>query len=369
MGDGSSQVYWALNRFRQSNGQPLLWPAFRTQQDTAQAHAKEVPPGYVLVKYAGPSIRQDRPSDVDWAPAAELLQYKQNVRRVLDRQSARLGAHQQAFQQAMAAVDRIAQQSSVEDFRALERKILDAVRRVPSKPQSPFQLFVADRVPVLARNAQELGKAFHAENLQRQLTEEFTNLPFESVQDLKNRVEADFHATMSDVLTFVRQAGIAYLRMCEESQQVPHREIVPVVHLTLHGAAVTNGAAATIGPAGQTCGSADTSRVNVSAAAVQLTAPLTSPPEDLYVMVMCNNVTGRLHPASCRVEANGKKMSATQFEQFAGCASAKKWRASLKVIPGSCPECPEGAPPMQVGRWFDMKGLATAAARSKARKP
>lgn len=104
-------------------------------------------------------------------------------------------------------VDRIAQQSSVEDFRALERKILDAVRRVPSKPQSPFQLFVADRVPVLARNAQELGKAFHAENLQRQLTEEFTNLPFESVQDLKNRVEADFHATMRDVLTFVRQVG------------------------------------------------------------------------------------------------------------------------------------------------------------------
>lgn len=140
--------------------------------------------------------------------------------------------------------------------------------------------------------------------------------------------------------------------MCEVSQQVPHREIVPVVHLTLHGAAVTNGAAATVGPAGQTCGSADTSRVNVSAAAVQLTAPLKSPPEDLYVMVMCNNVTGRLHPASCRVEANGKKMSATQFEQFAGCASAKKWRASLKVIPGSCPECPEGVMVAHLWWWL-----------------
>lgn len=193
------------------------------------------------------------------------------------------------------------------------------------------------------------------------------------------------------------QAGIVYLKMCEESQQAPHRDILPVIHLALHGAAVANGTAGVAGAAAHAGRPAPDSRDSGGAVALQPAAPLKTPPEDLYIMVMCNNVMGRLHPASCRVEANGKEMSATQFEQFAGCASAKKWRASLKVVPGSCPECPEGAtqicdgvmlsvicerpshkhgwlalvsgaPPMQVGRWFDMMGLATGAARSKARK-
>lgn len=142
------------------------------------------------------------------------------------------------------------------------------------------------------------------------------------------------------------QAGIVYLKMCEEAQQAPHRDILPVIHLALHGAAVGNdtanpaGAASVAGHAGRP---AADSRDSGGVVTLQPAAPLKPPPEDLYIMVMCNNVMGRLHPASCRVEANGKEMSATQFEQFAGCASAKKWRASLKVVPGSCPECPEGA--------------------------
>ena len=35
-------------------------------------------------------------------------------------------------------------------------------------------------------------------------------------------------------------------------------------------------------------------------------------------------------------------MSGTQFESHAGSASAKKWKTSLRVEPGSCPEVPQG---------------------------
>lgn len=100
------------------------------------------------------------------------------------------------------------QQGSMEDHCALERKLLEAVRSIPSKPQAPFQLFVSDRVPVLAKNAQESGQAFHAENIQRQLTDEFTNLPIDSVRDLKHRVETDFHSTMRDVLAFIKKVWL-----------------------------------------------------------------------------------------------------------------------------------------------------------------
>eukprot|EP00892_Ulva_mutabilis_P004844 jgi/Ulvmu1/2731/UM014_0188.1 len=265
----------------------------------------------------------------------------------------------------MSAVEHFSQTQPHDECSEMERQLLDAVRRIPSKPQAPFQLFASDRVPILA--AQDSGHAFNAETLQLQLNEEFSKLPEESLNDLKQKGHGDFHATMSDVLAFVQKAGTSYLKMCQEAQQAPHKELVPVIHLTLHGAGMANGGPAasgvvtTAGPAGAASSS--------DIAAAQPTAPLLKlPPEDLYVMVVCNNVTGRLHPLSCRVEANGKEMSATQFEQFAGCASAKKWRASLKVMPGSCPECPEGAAPMQVGRWFDLMGWATGASRSKARK-
>ena len=49
----------------------------------------------------------------------------------------------------------------------------------------------------------------------------------------------------------------------------------------------------------------------------------------------------------------------TQFEQHGGAGSAKKWKASLRLEPGSVPECPVGSNPMQVGRWLDMKGIET----------
>lgn len=37
-------------------------------------------------------------------------------------------------------------------------------------------------------------------------------------------------------------------------------------------------------------------------------------------------------------------MTATQFEQYAGAGSAKKWKTSLRILPGQVPECPPGVP-------------------------
>lgn len=55
---------------------------------------------------------------------------------------------------------------------------------------------------------------------------------------------------------------------------------------------------------------------------------------DQRVLCMCNG---------CRPKyVQGRDMSCTQFEAHAGMAAAKKWKASLKVAPGSVPEASEG---------------------------
>jgi SAND domain len=66
-------------------------------------------------------------------------------------------------------------------------------------------------------------------------------------------------------------------------------------------------------------------------------------PADLQVQVVCNETEGTLYPATGRVIAAGKHMTATQFEQFAGAGSAKKWKASLRLVPGQVEACPIGA--------------------------
>lgn len=43
--------------------------------------------------------------------------------------------------------------------------------------------------------------------------------------------------------------------------------------------------------------------------------------------------------------------------QHCGAGAAKKWKASLRVEPGSVPEVPRNANPMPVGRWMEMKGI------------
>lgn len=55
---------------------------------------------------------------------------------------------------------------------------------------------------------------------------------------------------------------------------------------------------------------------------------------ELRVLCVCN---------ACRPKyPQGRDMSCTQFEAHAGMAAAKKWKASLKVAPGSVPEAAEG---------------------------
>lgn len=70
------------------------------------------------------------------------------------------------------------------------------------------------------------------------------------------------------------------------------------------------------------------------------------PPPDVKVQIICNDTVGTLYPASCKVISHGKQMTATQFEQYAGAGSAKKWKASLRVLPGQVQECPHGSRPL-----------------------
>ena len=40
-----------------------------------------------------------------------------------------------------------------------------------------------------------------------------------------------------------------------------------------------------------------------------------------------------------------REFSCTQYEQHCGAGAAKKWKASLRIEPGSVPEVPEGQSP------------------------
>ena len=114
---------------------------------------------------------------------------------------------------------------------------------------------------------------------------------------------------------------------------------MPVIHLSCHSAA----RAAEEAQQRQALAAAAAGGANNEGAAPEAKRTVKLPPDDLYVSVVCNNVTATLHPATCRVRAKREEMSATHFEQYAGCGSAKKWRASVKLVPGQIPECPEGA--------------------------
>jgi hypothetical protein len=39
------------------------------------------------------------------------------------------------------------------------------------------------------------------------------------------------------------------------------------------------------------------------------------------------------------------------------CSSAKKWKTSLKVVPGGAPGVPLSSAGMQVGRWLELNGV------------
>ena len=79
-------------------------------------------------------------------------------------------------------------------------------------------------------------------------------------------------------------------------------------------------------------------------AAAHVGAVARTPPPDITLRVVCNEAQGTLCVASGRVTLDsGKEMTATQFEQHAGCGSAKKWKTSLRILPGQVEECPGGA--------------------------
>ena len=45
----------------------------------------------------------------------------------------------------------------------------------------------------------------------------------------------------------------------------------------------------------------------------------------------------------CAARPEGsQEFSCTQFEQHCGAGSAKKWKASLRIVPGGVPEVPAG---------------------------
>ena len=48
----------------------------------------------------------------------------------------------------------------------------------------------------------------------------------------------------------------------------------------------------------------------------------------------------------------------------AGAGNAKKWKASIRVVPGAVAEVPAGSHGMTVGKWFDIKGVDFRPAKS-----
>ena len=144
-------------------------------------------------------------------------------------------------------------------------------------------------------------------------------------------------------LSSCKQVGNSYLQLCHEIDKPAHEELVPVIHLSCHSAAR---AAEEAQQRQAHAVAAAAAGANNERTSMEVKRAVKLPPDDLYVSVVCNNVTAMLHPATCRVRAKGEEMSATQFEQYAGCGSAKKWRASVKLVPGQIPECPEGVAPL-----------------------
>jgi hypothetical protein len=86
--------------------------------------------------------------------------------------------------------------------------------------------------------------------------------------------------------------------------------------------------------------------------------------------VTCNGTPGALRLQELRVEcqcgacsplpAEQRLMSMTQFEVHCGLATAKKWRASVRVSESVAP----GG--LAIGRWFEVNGIETKGTRTGA---
>ena len=59
------------------------------------------------------------------------------------------------------------------------------------------------------------------------------------------------------------------------------------------------------------------------------------------VICLCND---------CKKKAEAdREFSCTQYEQHCGAGAAKKWKASLRIEPGSVPEVPDGQSNLAMG--------------------
>jgi hypothetical protein len=130
--------------------------------------------------------------------------------------------------------------------------------------------------------------------------------------------------------------GPKYLKLCDGLDMNPAANLTPVIQFALYVPVLRLGAGAN-------------KRLQMDSDAVMRGDDDEGPhfgaslvPEDLALEVICNDTVATLYPASCRVHVNGKDMTATQFEQYAGAGSAKKWKTSLRILPGQVPECPQG---------------------------
>lgn len=92
--------------------------------------------------------------------------------------------------------------------------------------------------------------------------------------------------------------------------------------------------------------------------------------------VVCNDVRGVVfldqQVVSCFCPACSARVmdghdrplfSFTRFERHTG-SKAKKWRLSLRIQPGSVPECPVGEPPMPLGQWLELRGYSPSGQRA-----
>lgn len=131
--------------------------------------------------------------------------------------------------------------------------------------------------------------------------------------------------------------GPAYLKLCDGLNVPPAPALMPAIQLALHAPTLRLAAAAQ-----HRRPPADGDAVDDDGAPL-IAARLV--PEDLTLQVVCVDTVATLYPANCRVRVNGKEMTATQFEQYAGAGTAKKWKTSLRILPGQVPECPQGARP------------------------
>jgi SAND domain len=155
------------------------------------------------------------------------------------------------------------------------------------------------------------------------------------------------------------QLGPPYLRHCAELQVLAAQPLVPAIQLVLFAPSAPQpppavriakrgreaAAVAVLAPtsSGGGAGAAVATASGCgdpAAGAEELEADLV--PADLRLEVVCNDMTGTLNPATCKVAYEGKEMTATQFEAHAGAGTAKKWKTSLRILPGQVPECSPG---------------------------